>query len=168
VKLKPKRPEGVEKGDWLPGSRAGTWVFSHVMPVADKVTYRLSGGRKLALPYVGQLNTVMLTTTGAKSGKSRSHPVVAFPDGKDIIVVASNWGKANNPAWYYNILANSAVEVEHNGKSAVYQARVVMGAERKIYWKKAVSYYSVYEVYAERSGRELPIMVLKPSTKKKR
>ena len=46
---------------------------------------------------------LFLTHTGARSGKKSTTPLVYFTDGEDAIVVASNYGRKNHPAWYYNV-----------------------------------------------------------------
>src|SRR5687768_5923216 len=57
-------------------------------------------------------NMVLITTTGAKSGNKRTNPLVYLPDGERIVIIASNGGADNHPAWFYNVKANPEITVE--------------------------------------------------------
>ena len=156
----PKRPDYLESGDWLPGSRIGSWFFSKIMRPLDQLVYRLSGGQRLALPALAGLNTIMITVKGARSGLPRTFPLVATPFEGKYIVIASNWGKAKNPNWYYNLRANPEIMINDNGEIFSAIARELKVDERERYWQIAVGYYKVYEIYVERSGRILPVFLL--------
>jgi len=162
----PKRPDYLERGDWLPGSRAGSWFFSKIMRPLDNLIYRLSGGRRLLLPALSGLNTIMVTTTGAKSGLPRTFPLVATLFEGNYIVISSNWGKAKNPNWYYNLKANPHATVNDRGRILEVTARELSGTERDTYWQVAINYYKVYEIYVQRSRRNLPVFLLEPKNKK--
>jgi deazaflavin-dependent oxidoreductase (nitroreductase family) len=62
-------------------------------------------------PFAGA-HLLLLTTTGAKSGASRTSPMMYFEDGDRRLVIASKGGAPENPAWFHNLLANPAVHVE--------------------------------------------------------
>jgi F420H(2)-dependent quinone reductase len=83
-----------------------TWTV--VVPV-DRFLYDRSGGR-LSLTHVGArrrgaLETLLLTTTGRRSGRQRTTPVLYLRDGERLVVVASNFGREHHPAWSSNLLA---------------------------------------------------------------
>ena len=61
------------------------------------------------------LPSALLTTTGAKTGLPRTNPVFYFHDGRDVIVIASNYGNDKHPAWYYNLNANPRAQIATNG-----------------------------------------------------
>jgi len=115
---------------------------------------------------LGGLPVLTLTTTGARSGRKRDVPLIGIPDGIRIIVIASNFGKTNHPAWYYNLSANPEVEVTIGRRKGKYIAREAIEEEYDAYWEKAVSYYGGYDAYKKRTGgRKIPIIVLSPLEK---
>ena len=106
---------------------------------------------------------ITLTTTGAKSGKKRSVPLIGIPDGDKIILIASNWGQSSHPSWYYNLRANSRVEVTSGRTKGDFIAREARGEEYDTYWKTAVTVYGGYDVYKRRNGGlKIPVIVLTP------
>jgi deazaflavin-dependent oxidoreductase (nitroreductase family) len=106
---------------------------------------------------------VQLTTTGAKSGQQRTMPLIAAVDGEKVSLIASSFGRKNNPGWYYNLKANPVCHVDHNGKTICFEAREAEDDEYEKYWKMGVSVYAGYEAYKERaSHRHIPVMVLEP------
>lgn len=110
------------------------------------------------------LPIIMLTAKGAKTGQLRTLPLLSLIDGDKIAIVGSNFGRKNNPGWYYNLKANPECTVQFNGRTATYKAREVVGPERERYWQLAVSYYKGYEAYKIRAAhRKIPIMVLELS-----
>lgn len=140
-------------------------VTSFLAPIlchADTLLLRLSGGR-LDFSRAAGLPVIELTTVGAKTGELRTLPLSGCPDGKKIILVASNFGRERNPAWYYNLKANPECMVKKKGFSGTYLARETDGEEREHYWNLAVSYYIGFEAYRQRaSHRKIPVMVLEP------
>jgi deazaflavin-dependent oxidoreductase (nitroreductase family) len=144
-------------------SRVGSWLFSHTLHHIDRVLMGLSGGRVSIPRVLAGVPVIRLTTTGAKSGKERTVPVLGMRDGEDWIVVASNWGDDRHPAWYHNLTANPSVTVTHEDRSEAYVAREATGAEYDEYWAQANDMYVGFEPYDERSGdRAIPIVVLEP------
>jgi len=108
---------------------------------------------------------IQLMATGAKTNQPRTVPLIGFYNGKKIGLVASNFGRARNPGWYYNLKAHSACEVRYNGQSRSYIAHEAEGEEREEYWQLALLYYAGYETYRSRAAhRHIPIMVLVPTT----
>jgi deazaflavin-dependent oxidoreductase (nitroreductase family) len=150
---------------WIPASKFGSWFISSFMDSLDKMIFKLTGGRQTVASAVFGLPSIILTTTGAKSGQKRNTPLVGIADGKNFIVIASNWGKKNHPAWYYNITANPEVEVGLNGVTKPYKARRVEGEEREQCWAKATKVYPGYNAYKQRAGRNIGVFVLEPQNK---
>lgn len=148
----------------LAASRVGSWLFSHTLHHVDRVLMRLSGG-KVAVPTVlAGLPVVRLTTTGAKTGTERTVPVLGLQDGERWVVVASNWGSEDHPAWYHNLQADPTVELTHGDRTARYRARDATESERAEYWSRASDLYLGFEPYRDRSGdREIPVVVLAPT-----
>jgi len=143
-------------------TRPAAWVLARTMHRLDGWTARASGGRYTAASLLSGLPIIELTTTGARSGQPRAVPLVGVPDGERLILIASNWGQARHPAWYYNVKAHPQVTVTGRDVPAehLYTAREATGAEREACWAKAVAIYPGYAAYARRAGREIPVIVL--------
>ena len=135
--------------------RALRWTGKLNVPI-----YRLTGGRiggKLAGSPV-----LLLTATGRKSGQPRTTPVLYLADGNRQIVIGSNAGHRNEPAWSLNLKANPEAEVEIGRKRHPVQARIAEGEERAELWRKVNQQYSGFDDYAERTSRDIALFVLEP------
>jgi deazaflavin-dependent oxidoreductase (nitroreductase family) len=140
-------------------SEVGRWWLINASPKLDPFLYRISGGRLTSLP----MSVLFLTHTGARSGRRSRTPLVYFTDGEDAIVIASNYGRAKHPAWYYNVKANPEVEVGVAGRECRYRADVVTDAERERLWPLAVQFTEVYADYVQRAeGRTIQLVRLSP------
>ena len=138
-------------------------ALARVLYRLDKWLLGLSGGRHTLTEMVG-LPVVELTTTGARTGRIHTMPLVALFDGEKIALIGSNFGRKNNPGWYYNLLANPECKIRINGRDHDYYARQAVGEEHEKYWKMGVSYYRGYERYKTRvAHRTIPVMVLVPA-----
>ena len=129
-----------------------TFISGHVE------LYRLTKGR------LGSKHTILLTTTGRKSGKHYTTPVLALKDGADYVVMASFGGQPQNPAWYLNLKANPRVAVEDHGKVVSSLAETVNNQdEYQFLWNQMIAFYPAYEDYRKRTTRVMPIVRVKPS-----
>src|SRR5690348_18374977 len=81
-------------------------AFSRVLYRVDRPVIRLSGGHTSLTSLLTGLPIVELTTTGARTGRPRTMPVVGIPDGDRLVLVASSYGSERHPAWYHNLLAH--------------------------------------------------------------
>jgi deazaflavin-dependent oxidoreductase (nitroreductase family) len=134
----------------------------------DRWVLRLSGGRTTAVGLLAGLPVITLTTIGAKSGQLRSVPLVGIPRDKGLVLIASNFGQPHHPAWYHNLKKNPQATVTIDGHTGDYVAREVRGAEYAQLWQEAVSLYSGYAAYKERTGgRAIPILLLTPHSNMK-
>lgn len=145
---------------WFGSTRAGAWTIINLGSRLDTWLIRSSDGR---------LNTtfawpcLLLTTMGAKTGRTRTTPLVYVRDGENLVLIASKGGNPKHPAWYLNLRANPEVEVLIDGKTGRYIARDAEEEERERLWNKAVGVYSGYEKYKRRAGeRVIPVVVLEP------
>jgi deazaflavin-dependent oxidoreductase (nitroreductase family) len=146
----------------VPASRPGAWFFARTGHLIDRALKPVSRGRATLGRAIG-VPEAFVTTTGAKSGKPRTMPLLVVPDGRTLILVASNWGQSHNPGWYYNMRQNPAVTVEYQGQQARYTAREVTDLiEYNRYWDRAAALYSGYARYALRATRRIPLVVLEP------
>lgn len=145
-------------------TRAGTWLILNVASRLDPQVNQLTGGRVSVASLIG-LPLVLLTTTGAKTGLQRTVALVFFSKGDNIILIASNGGKAKHPAWYHNLRAHPQAQLYIRGKSQTCVAREAEGDEREVLWAEAVRVYAGYEAYQQRArDRRIPVMVLSPQT----
>lgn len=144
-------------------SRPGSWFFSRTLHIFDRIFENLSGGRRSFTEVMGGVPAITLTTIGAKSGLLRNTPLVGFPLGDQIILIASNFGRSYHPAWYLNLRANPDVTVTYRGKSESFRASEAEGRVRDQGWKLAVECFHGYENYRKWAGnRRIPVVLLSP------
>ena len=137
-------------------------TFKSVAPHVDRLLGRVTGGRVFMLTGTG-LPTLLLTTTGRKSGQERTVPLLYARHEGALLVVGSNWGQQHHPAWALNLLAKPEATVTIRGKSGPVRARVIEGTERELVWNTILTKnWPGYEDYAERSGRHINIFALEP------
>jgi deazaflavin-dependent oxidoreductase (nitroreductase family) len=110
----------------------------------------------------GMLPTLLLTTTGRKSGKAQTMPLIFGEHGKSHVIVASKGGAPQHPAWYLNLQANPTVQVQIKGRKFTARARTTTGAERSALWSQMVKLYGPYELYQTKTDRQIPVVVLDP------
>lgn len=122
--------------------------------------YRASRGRIAG--HVGKLDVLLLTTTGRKTGKPRTVPLLYAPAGSGYAVVASKGGAAANPAWCVNLRANPAARVDLGGKTLPVKAREAEGEEYDRLWSQMAQGYKGYAGYKEKTSRRIPVFVLEP------
>jgi len=120
--------------------------------------YRVSGGRLGGR--AGPADVVLLTTTGRKSGRPRTVPVAAMPDGDRRILVASNAGQDHQPAWFLNLVANPAVSIRHGNDTRTAKARVADDAERAELWPKVNAWWDRYDKYQSKTSRDIPLVIV--------
>lgn len=135
------------------GARGLRWTGKLNIPL-----YRLSGGRIGGR--INQAPVLLLTTTGRKSGQSRTAPVVYLADGEALVVIGSNAGHSRTPAWSLNLKANPDAEVEVGRERHLVRARVAEGEERTELWRKHNEQYSGFDEYEARTGRDIALFVL--------
>ena len=93
--------------------------------------------------------------------RQRTQPVVYLREGDGFVVIASNWGQAHNPSWYYNLRANTNAEVTVSGSTYEVMTREVTGPQRDRYWQQGCLMYPAWNVYKTRSPhRPFPVMIL--------
>ena len=145
---------------WSARQRPVTWFLVNIGNKVDPYLMKASGGR---LKTTFSAPTVLLTHTGAKSGKKRSTPLAYFTDGDNVILIASRGGARDNPAWYHNIVANPEVELLAKGGGGRYRAREAQGELRQRLWGLAAGFYPGFEKYQERAGdRRIPVVICIP------
>lgn len=103
---------------------------------------------------------MILTTTGAKSGQPRVHPLVCTTDGDGYVIIASKGGAPTNPAWYHNLLANPVATAEVGTETFQVRARLTGGAERRKLYDAQAELMPAFADYEKKTTREIPLFVL--------
>jgi deazaflavin-dependent oxidoreductase (nitroreductase family) len=104
--------------------------------------------------------TLILTTTGRRSGQSRSTPLIYRKHGEEYLVVASKGGAPGQPAWYLNLLAEPRVTVQVRDDRFSARARPASAEERPALWQLMAEQWPAYEEYQRNTTREIPVVVL--------
>ncbi len=147
----------------LAASRPGSWLFARILHRIDRPVYRLTRGRHTFSSLVSGLPVVMLTTTGARSGRPRSVPVLGLPTTEGLSVIASNFGQDHHPAWYHNLRASPEGEVCVDGVTRRFRAREADGEQRARIWQTGLDVYPGFSQYEGRAGeRRIAVFVLDP------
>jgi deazaflavin-dependent oxidoreductase (nitroreductase family) len=110
----------------------------------------------------GMVPTLLLTTTGRKSGNALTLPLIFGRSGPNYVVVASKGGAPTHPSWYLNLQANPEVRVQVKGEKFAARAHTAESAERAALWPKMVEIYGPYEQYQTKTDRRIPVVVLAP------
>jgi deazaflavin-dependent oxidoreductase (nitroreductase family) len=144
----------------LAHTRFGRFMARRVAPRVDPWLGRIGSGRMS----LGMFNvpSATLRATGAKSGELRAAQVAYFHDGRDVIVLASNYGGARHPQWYHNLIAHPDCEL---GDEAFRAAVVTDPQEYARLFALAEQYFDVFADYREKTsqaGRTIPVFRLTP------
>ena len=109
------------------------------------------------------LPTLLLITTGKKSGKKRPLPLIYKQVGDNYVIIASKGGAPAHPSWYVNLVSTPECEI-HVGRNQMQAvARTASGAEREALWAELAEIYPPYNDYQKSAGdREIPVVVLEP------
>ncbi len=141
-----------------------SWHIPNIVVLAaDKATqffYSATGGRlgERQLHY----SMLLLHTIGRKSGKQRTHTLLYFRDGEDLIICASNNGSQNHPAWYLNLQANPRVRIQHGQVQREVIAETVGPQDYERLWQALLQVRPHYDDYKKRTARVFPLIRLKP------
>ncbi len=110
-------------------------------------------------PFKGR-SLLLLTTTGARSGQSRTIPMMYIPDGDRLLVIASNAGASKHPDWYHNLVAHPEVTVEVGSETYDAIAIVTEGEERQRLWNRIVESYPFFTDHQAKVTRQIPVIAL--------
>ncbi|HEY6286914.1 MAG TPA: nitroreductase family deazaflavin-dependent oxidoreductase [Ktedonobacteraceae bacterium] len=108
----------------------------------------------------GSRPLLLLTTTGAKSGKRRTTPMMYIPDGDRLIIIASNAGATKHPDWYHNLVAHPEVTVEFGTVTYDTTANVIQGTERQQLWTLIIEQYPFFADHQAKITRQIPLIAL--------
>ncbi len=138
------------------------WIAEHIrLYQTDPEKAHLWDSTPLGGP--GLLPTLLLTTTGRRSGKPRALPLIYGEHGDAYVVIASKGGAPDHPLWYENLMAKPECELQVASKSLSARARVAEGEEREQLWRQLAKLYPPYDDYQKAAkDREIPVVVLDP------
>lgn len=150
------KPKGLDS--------AAVTVLLKYAAKANVAVFKATGGRVLgAFPGQGhRVPICVVSHTGRKTGRRRETPLICLADRDRLVVVASQGGRAHDPAWYLNICADPDVEVLTRAGRRRMRARTAGPDERAALWPRLVALYPDYERYQSWCPREIPVVVLEP------
>jgi deazaflavin-dependent oxidoreductase (nitroreductase family) len=108
------------------------------------------------------VRTLVLATTGRRTGIARRTCLIYGTSGEDFVVVGSKGGADEDPEWFKNLRAEPSVGVQVGDRRFTARARVASPAEREILWPHMAGIFPLYDEYAEKTEREIPIVLLTP------
>jgi deazaflavin-dependent oxidoreductase (nitroreductase family) len=165
INFESRRPEPLRRlaykaAEIIPMS----WIPPRALVRIDRAFFRISRGRTTLSAWISGLPIIMLTTTGARTGQPRTLPVLAFPEGDHLVLIASNFGKPSHPGWYFNIRADPSVLISWKGSWVAMRARELVGEERRRYVERSLQAYPWWAPYHRRAApRQIPVIMLEPS-----
>jgi deazaflavin-dependent oxidoreductase (nitroreductase family) len=136
----------------LRGTPLKRWTAFHMW------MYRRTRGRLLYK--MRGMPTLLLTTTGRKSGVQRTVPLPYLADGDGKVVVGSFAGGPRHPAWALNLFADPKAQVQDRGDSYPAIAEVLSGDERALVWTRLTAARPWYADYQAQTSREIPLVRL--------
>ena len=147
-------------GEEGPGSESWDPAKSKVDEINERYMRALRENNGVVPGELSDVPSLIITTTGAKSGKKRSVPLAyALIDGR-LLIIASMGGAKRNPPWFHNLLANPEVLVEKDGESFEATATVAEGADRDSLFAAICERMPVFATYQERTSRTIPVVEL--------
>jgi len=138
------------------------WIKTFML--AHKTIYQLTRG------WIGHYalyhRFLLLRTTGRKSGKKYLTPLSYFKDGNNYILVASNWGQADHPQWYKNLLKEPETLIQVRSKKIPVRMKQSDEQDYVRLWMLVTRLNRHYVRYQARMDRKIPIVVLEPVQRK--
>lgn len=148
---------------WFAATRVGDWLFANVLRRLDGPVYRLTSGRHTAANLLSGLPVVQLTTTGARTGRLRTVPVLGVPTPGGLAVFASNFGRPRPPGWYHNLRAHPSATVTVGNRVEPVHAVEATDQEREEVWRRGLEIFPGWAAYERRAGgRSVAVFLLVP------
>lgn len=145
-------------------TKIGRVVFKPTAHRMDQLISNLTGGKRSFARIAAGLPAVILTTTGAKSGKRRTVVLMGIPHFEGVAVVATNYGDAKHPGWYHNLKAHPAATVTVDGDTWDATARIATSSEREKIWAEGVDIFpGLTKERAWAGDRQIEAFILKRS-----
>ncbi|MEU0986391.1 nitroreductase family deazaflavin-dependent oxidoreductase [Streptomyces sp. NPDC005953] len=134
-------------------------IAPRALPAVDRTIHRLTRGR--VLPSAWLLPGVVLTVPGARTGSPRSVPLACMPEESGSwILIGSNFGRTDHPAWTVNLLHHPQAVVNWRGEDIPVRARLLEGEEREDVWARVLAFWPPYATYQARVSRTIRVFRL--------
>jgi len=127
---------------------------------AHAFLYRLTGGAIGGTMFNSPV--LLLTTTGRKSGKQRTAPLLYIKDGDNLAIIASNGGADRPPTWWLNLKGNPEAQVQIGRTVRRVKAEQADPTEKQRLWPILAKMYPTYDEYQKKTTREIPVVILRP------
>jgi len=147
------------------GARVMDFVFGLMKPLAGREVNRYKNADSPEAKTFMGFPVLILTTTGAKSGKERSTVLGGFPDGENAwLIIASKGGSATHPGWFHNIAANpDKVWVQIGNRKFRVNCQSLTGKDREEAYARVASAAKTYASYPKKTDREIPVLRITPA-----
>ena len=157
-----KAPNAVQRlMQRIASTRPVAWVFQRTLFPIDRALYNATGGKVTVVGLLAGLPVIMVTTTGARSGKERTMPLLGIPMGDALVIIGTNYGQERTPGWVYNLEKDPHATIGYNGRSVPVEARLADEDETAEAFRRGAAVYGGYDKYAERiEGRVVRAFVL--------
>jgi F420H(2)-dependent quinone reductase len=104
---------------------------------------------------------LLLTTTGRRSGKQRTVPLLYLMDAGNVVLVASNGGAVKHPTWWLNLQTTPEAQIQIKGIRRRVKAEQASAAEKQRLWPRLTTMYPGYKRYQEITDRDIPVVILR-------
>jgi deazaflavin-dependent oxidoreductase (nitroreductase family) len=154
------RPKGLDTPatrkiiKWM--SAANVWIYRKTNGRVGK-TWRVGSALRRGVP------VCLVTTTGRKSGRPRTVPLLYIRDTENVVLVASQGGLPEDPQWYRNVLADPDISVQFGATISRMRARTANPEERATLWPRLTAVYADFDSYQAWTDREIPVVICEPS-----
>ncbi|MDT4914133.1 MAG: hypothetical protein QOC66_3261 [Pseudonocardiales bacterium] len=154
------RPKGLDTPatrkiiKWM--SAANVWIYRKTNGRVGK-TWRVGSALRRGVP------VCLVTTTGRKSGRPRTVPLLYIRDTENVVLVASQGGLPEDPQWYRNVLADPDISVQFGATISRMRARTANPEERATLWPRLTAVYADFDSYQAWTEREIPVVICEPS-----
>lgn len=147
--------------DRLGATRLGVWVIKHIVSPAQRLLYRITGGRAFTTGGVGR-GVLLLTTRGRLTGKDRTIPVYYLRDENRIVICNVNPGFERTNPWVTNLRAHPIARLQIGPELAEYHAREATEAEISLYWSRLQNIWPAYGAHFEKSHQRAIFVLERP------
>jgi deazaflavin-dependent oxidoreductase (nitroreductase family) len=134
-------------------------ALQNAFTVVHSLLYRISNGRIGGT--IVNSPVLLLTTTGRRSGKQRTVPLLYLPDGPNFVLVASNGGAVRHPNWWLNLQTTGEAWIQIKSIRRRVNAEQASAAEKQRLWPRLIAMYAGYKRYQEITDRDIPVVILR-------
>ena len=137
---------------WFAATSIGGWLFARVLHHLDRAAFSLTSGRVTVTSLMAGLPVIMLTTTGARTGRPHTVPVLGFPIGDGLAIAAGNFGRQQEPAWCLNLHRDPQARIAVDRQVRRVVAEELVGEARAAVWERCLVIYPGGRAYARRAA----------------